>query len=476
MKTAKYIIIGAMMTVIGAPVMAQNATSAVEQATQIIKSQAADKDRDKQVTAVFKTVKKDAKAVAGIGRAYLDAKDFDNADKYADLAIKANKNCAAGYVLKGDICVMKDDGGAASSWFENAITLDPQDPEGYRRYAQINAKADPEGSIEKLEKLRTIDPSYPVDLVAAEIMSKTNNTDWAIEYYSKASLNQMENYQLAEYSMLLFLKQKYDESLKVSSFGNNKFPRYGSLNRLTLFNNVNLEKYEDAIKYGDRLFNASDDVKYSALDYINYGTALQKLKKNDEAIAMFEKVANNRTFEMTQRVSVYKNLSDVYKSMGDYPKALEYYEKYVKGQPQMTANIKNGLAQLYRTMAVDENTTPEQKQELVAKADKVFEEIAKEFPTFEQSVTAQRAKLPFILDPEDKAGAAKPHYDKLIEIINGLDSKDASDLSQLKQALSYNIVYFVKVNEDIAKAKEYATKLLEIDPENPMAKQVSELQ
>ena len=476
MKTAKYIIIGAMMTVISAPVMAQDATSAVEQATQIIKSQAADKDRDKQVAAVFKTVKKDAKAVAGIGRAYLDAKDFDNADKYADLAIKANKNCAAGYVLKGDICVMKDDGGAASGWFENAITLDPQDPEGYRRYAQINAKADPEGSFEKLEKLRTIDPSYPVDLVAAEIMSKTNNSDRAIEYYSKASLNQMENYQLAEYSMLLFLKQKYDESLKVSSFGNNKFPRYGSLNRLTLFNNVNLEKYEDAIKYGDRLFNASDDVKYSALDYINYGTALQKLKKNDEAIAMFEKVANNRTFEMTQRVSVYKNLSDVYKSMGDYTKALEFYEKYVKGQPQMTANIKNGLAQLYRTMAIDEKTAPEQKQELVAKADKVFEEIAKEFPTFEQSVTAQRAKLPFILDPEDKAGAAKPHYDKLIEIINGLDSKDASDLSQLKQALSYNIVYFVKVNEDIAKAKEYATKLLEIDPENPMAKQVSELQ
>ena len=475
MKTAKYIIIGAMMTVISAPVMAQDATSAVEQATQIIKSQAADKD--KQVTAVFKTVKKDPKAVAGIGRAYLDAKDYDNADKYADLAIKANKNCAAGYVLKGDICVMKDDGGAASSWFENAITLDPQDPEGYRRYAQINAKADPDGSIEKLEKLRTIDPSYPVDLVAAEIMSKTNNTDKAIEYYSKAGLDKMENYQLAEYSMLLFLKQKYDESLKVSSFGNNKFPRYGSLHRLSLFNNVNLEKYEDAIKFGERLFNASDDVKYTALDYINYGTALQKLKKNDEAIKMFEKVVDTRTFDMDTRISVFKNLSDVYKSMSDYPKALEYYEKYVKGnQGKMTANIKNGLAQLYRTMAIDENSTPEQKQEAIAKADKVFSEIAEEFPAFNQAVTAQRAKLPFILDPEDKAGAAKPHYDKLIEIINGLDSKDASDTKQLKEALSYNIVYFIRVNEDIPKAKEYAAKLLEIDPENAMAKQVSELQ
>ena len=463
------------MTVISAPVMAQDATSAVEQATQIIKSQAADKD--KQVTAVFKTVKKDAKAVAGIGRAYLDAKDYDNADKYADLAIKANKNCAAGYVLKGDICVMKDDGGAASSWFEQANYFEPSDPEGYRRYAQINSKSDPEGSIAKLEKLRSIDPSYPVDLIAAEIQSKAGNADAALEYYSKVSLDKMENYQLADYASTLFLKNKYDESLKVSSFGNNKFPRYGSLNRLSLFNNVNLEKYEDAIKFGERLFNASDDVKYTALDYINYGTALQKLKKNDEAIKMFEKVVDTRTFDMDTRISVFKNLSDVYKSMSDYPKALEYYEKYVKGnQGKMTANIKNGLAQLYRTMAIDENSTPEQKQEAIAKADKVFSEIAEEFPAFNQAVTAQRAKLPFILDPEDKAGAAKPHYDKLIEIINGLDSKDASDTKQLKEALSYNIVYFIRVNEDIPKAKEYAAKLLEIDPENAMAKQVSELQ
>lgn len=475
MKTAKYIIIGAMMTVISVPTMAQDATSAIEQATKIIKSGA--EDKDKQVTAVFKTVKKDAKAIAGIGRAYLDAKEYDNADKYADLAIKANKNCAAGYVLKGDICVMKDDGGAASSWFENATTLDPQDPEGYRRYAQINAKADPDGSIAKLEQLRSIDPSYPVDLVAAEIQSKAGRADAAIEYYSKVDLDKMEDYQLADYASTLFLKQKYDESLKVSSFGNNKFPRYGSLNRLSLLNNVNLEKYEEAIKFGDRLFNSSDDVKYTALDYINYGTALQKLKKNDEAIKAFEKVVNTRTFDMEQRISVFKNLSDVYKSMGDYPKALEYYEKYVKGnQTKMTANIKNGLAQLYRTMAIDENSTPEQKQEAVAKADKVFSEIAEEFPAFKQAVTAQRAKLAFILDPEDKAGAAKPHYDQLIEIINGLESKDASDVAQLKQALSYNIVYFVKVNEDIAKAKEYAAKLLEIDPENAMAKQVAELQ
>ena len=463
------------MTVISAPVMAQDATNAVAQATEIIKAGAP--DAAKQVNAVYKTVKKDAKAIAGIGRAYLNAKDFENADKYADLAIKANKNCGDGYVLKGDICVMKDDGGAASSWFENAIMLDPQNPEGYRRFAQVNSKADPEGAIAKLEQLRSIDPSYPVDLIAAEIQAKANNNDAAIEYYSKAKLSTFENYQLADYSMLLFLKQNYEKSLEVSQYGNQKFPRYLSLNRLSLFNLVNLDRNEEALKYADRLFNASDDPKYTALDYINYGTALQKLKRNDEAIAQFEKVLSDRGIEASQKVAVYKNISDIYKSMSDYPNALAYYEKYIKGnQGNMTANIKNGLALLYRQMALEENATPEQKEEAIKKADNVFAEITKEFPAFEQSVTMQRAKLAFILDPQDKAGLAKPHYDKLIEIINGLETKEAADLSQLKQAYQYNMVYFIQVQEDIPSAKEFASKILEMDPENAMAKQVSELQ
>ena len=65
MKTAKYIIIGAMMTVISVPTMAQDATSAIEQATKIIKSGA--EDKDKQVNAVFKTVKKEAPENAPAG-------------------------------------------------------------------------------------------------------------------------------------------------------------------------------------------------------------------------------------------------------------------------------------------------------------------------------------------------------------------------------------------------------------------------
>lgn len=472
MKTVKYFLVGALMTVISAPVMAQS-DDIVSQATEIIKSKS--EDADKQVKNLVKPFKKDAKTLAAVGRAYLGVKNFEQADIYADLAIKAGKNVAAGYVLKGDICVLKDDGGAASGWFEQAIYFDPKDPEGYRRYAQINSKTDPKGSIDKLEALRSIDPSYPVDLIAAEIQSRAGNADAAIGYYSKVDLSKMKNYELTDYSMLLFLKQKYDESLKVSNFGNEKFPRYASLNRLSMFNNVNLEKYEEALVYAHRLFNESDSAKFSYLDYINYGTALQKLKKNDEAIEVFKKIVEDPNVDAADKVSSYKNLSDVYKSLGDYNNALAYYEKFVAGQEKVTANVRNGLALIYRSMALEENATPEQKAEAIKKADEVFGQIAAEFPNFEQSVTAQRAKLAFILDPEDKAGLAKPHYDKIIELINALDQKDESDNRLLVEAYTYNMVYYLKTKDDVATSKEYAHKILAIDPSNAMATQVAGL-
>ena len=115
------------------------------------------------------------------------------------------------------------------------------------------------------------------------------------------------------------------------------------------------------------------------------------------------------------------------------------------------------------------------KAEAIKKADEVFGQIAAEFPNFEQSVTAQRAKLAFILDPEDKAGLAKPHYDKIIELINALDKKDDSDNRLLVEAYTYNMVYYLKTKDDVATSKEYAHKILAIDPSNAMATQVAGL-
>ena len=136
MKTIKYLFIGALMTVISAPAMAQ---VSVDDALKAIKSSNASnaKETEKTVKQAYKTVKKNAEEVAKIGRAYLDIKDTLNAKNYANLAIKANKSSAAGYILLGDIEVLNDNPGDAASWYQQATHFDPTNAEGYKKYAFI---------------------------------------------------------------------------------------------------------------------------------------------------------------------------------------------------------------------------------------------------------------------------------------------------------------------------------------------------
>lgn len=472
MKKIKYMFIGALMTVISAPVMAQtDAASIGMEATKIISSVSDAKLQAKQIDALAKPFKKDAKALANIGRAYMAVKDFANADKYADMAIKANKNSAEGYVLKGDICSLQDDGGAASTWYEQAVYFDPKDPEGYRKYAVINSKTSPSVAVAKLEELRAQRPDYPVDLIAAEIQSRAGKLDAAISYYDKVDKSQMKDYQLTDYALDLFLKQNFEKSLSVSSYGNEKFPRYGALNRLTMYNQVNLKNYEEAVKYGDRLFNESDSAKFNAIDYQNYGVAKQSLKLYDEAVAAFSTVLALDDVNEDTKNDLRKNISDAYKEKGDYAQAGEWYGKYldVKKAKGISAYDISNHAAIYTAQANDANTTAEQKTEALKKADEIYAMMAEKFSSVADFATLQRAHIPFMLDPEDKAGAAAPHYEKLIELINAKSDKNATDTKRLLESYNYLTVYYLKIANDLSKAKEYATLLQGIDPTNELA-------
>ena len=114
----------------------------VDELTKII---AENKNNPAATKAVVKNYmklnKKDAVAVAALGKAFLNLDDMTNATEYANLAIKANKHHAAGYLLRGDIAVAKDNGGEAATWYQNAMLMAPNTPEGYIKYARIYSKS-----------------------------------------------------------------------------------------------------------------------------------------------------------------------------------------------------------------------------------------------------------------------------------------------------------------------------------------------
>ena len=92
MKAIKYFFAGALMLGISAQVMAQDIKSKIESISKIIVSNNGVGPAVKDAVKLYvKENKKDAVALAGLGRAYLDIKDQANALKYADRPSKPTR-------------------------------------------------------------------------------------------------------------------------------------------------------------------------------------------------------------------------------------------------------------------------------------------------------------------------------------------------------------------------------------------------
>ena len=94
------------------------------------------------------------------------------------------------------------------------------------------------------------------------------------------------------------------------------------------------------------------------------------------------------------------------------------------------------------------------------------------YPNYKNYCNYMRGQINANLDPDSKQGLAKPYYEELASSLESKAERNNSEVSMMKQAYLYLIVYYFNVKQDKASAKTYATKMLTIDPENEIAKQV----
>ncbi len=470
MKQLKYVLVGALMLGINAPVMAQEDNKTViESITKVIKSNSS--DAEEQVKAVFKKNKKNPEVLVGIARAYFEQKDTAKARVFADFANKAAKyKCAQAYVLLGDISAMGEDGGTAAQHYQQAISFDPKNPEPYYKYANVYRKVSPTVAVMKLDELRKQRPDVAVDALAGRIYYMSNEFDKAITSYKKADISKMEERDITEYAMALYFKQRNQESLEVVQYGLKKKPRDAAFNRLAFFNSTDLKNYDQALLYADALFNKSDSAKFSYFDYTYYGNALNGAKKYDEAIDMFKKALEQEFDSKDKKAGVIKTLSDAYSSQEKYEDAIKYYEEYLNTYSTPTATDYAGLPQLYYYKASKEQG--DAMKASLKKSDELYGQLAEKYQDAIEYATFWRARVNNAMDNEQKEALAKPYYEKLIEVYSTRTELNNSDKARLKESYLYLISYYARVVDDMTKAKECATKLLEIDPENETAKVV----
>ena len=168
MKTMKYLLMAVLTAGFSTAAMAQDGSKAdVDAVKKIISSKPA--DLEKQIKPYYKANKKNAENLVAFGRAFYEAKDTANARVYANYALTVTKyKCAPAFILLGDIEALTDDtnaGGMAAQYYDQAITADPKNPDGYYKYALVYRKINPKMAAQRLDELKVQRPDVEVDAI-----------------------------------------------------------------------------------------------------------------------------------------------------------------------------------------------------------------------------------------------------------------------------------------------------------------------
>ena len=465
MKAVKYLVAGMLMMGLSAPVMAQevNYKDMLKPIETTLKAGNTNpKELEKTLKDYQKEFKKDPKALVALGNILAMNKQYDQANAVADAVIAKYKNYGDAYILKGDIYAMQDNGGEAATWYGQCMTMDPKNPQGYISYSNVYRKIDPAASADALNKLREINPDYPIEAEAGHNFFSAGNYDKAYEYFSKAKPSTLEEYTQYEYAFTAYILNKKEESLNLCNSGIQKYPKDAAMRILALRAAVDLQKYDVALEQANTIMN-TDSIKKNASIISYYGLALAGNKQYNEAIAQYQKALEMKADDPKP----LQYISEAYKAMGDEDKALEYNQQYMDKNPNAAPTDFMKLAEIYVNKAKKD---PKTKAENIDKAIAVYAKLAEKYPTLKPFAKLQEGNTAFQNELDDKA---IPAY---TEVINELEAKqcDADEISYLKQAYQYMGFIYTYDKQDFDTAKPYFDKLLKLDPNNKIAKDAFE--
>ncbi len=465
MKAVKYLVAGLLVMGLAAPAMAQevNYKDALKPIETTLKSgNIDDKVFAKDLKEYQKTFKKDPKALVALGNALVINKKYDDANAVADAVIAKFKNYGDAYILKGDIYAMQDNGGEAATWYGQCMTMDPKNPQGYISYANVYRKIDPEASAEALNKLREINPDYPIEAENGHNYYTIGNYDKAYENFSKAKHSTMEEYIFYEYCFTAYVLNKKDEALTLCKEGMQKYPKDTAFQILAMRSAVDTQKFDEALQYATAIMN-NNDVKKNSSIYSYYGLALAGNKQYDQALEQYNKALEVSKAENKEDYKPYQYISEAYKSMGQEDKAIEYSQMYMDKNPNVAPSDYVKMAEIYNAKAQKGGAD---KAANVDKAINVYNAFAAKYPQLKSYADLQAANIAFQNEMDDKA---LENYQKVIDEVEN-KQYDEDEKGYLMQAYKNAGYIYWSSKNDLEKAKPYFEKLIRLDPNNSLAK------
>ena len=463
---------GALTLGFSASVMAQDGSKAdVAAVKNIISSKPA--DLDKQMKPFYKANKKNAENLVAFARAFFEARDTANAKTYAGYALQATKNkCAPAYILLGDIEALYDNGGAAAAQYDQAIYADPSLIEPYYKYALVYRKIDPRGAAAKLDQLKQNRPDVSVEAIKGHIFMLADDRKSAYNEFKKVPVSQIDPDYLNEFARASYFGGHFDDALSACEEGLKHKPNNPAFTRLAMFSNYELKNYDAAKGYLQKYFHEIDSVKFS--EYDHYYAALIHEALGDKANAKdsYQKaldLVDEQSF--IKRWNILKAMSDSHLKDADYDNAIKYYQQFLSEKPETKVDDYEALAGIYSKYGEADEA---RKAEMTNKAADVYGDIAEKFPVQKAYATYKRAELKNKLDNNMEKRLAKADYQQVVDLLMNKADRSKSENTMLKYSLHY-LMFGSYLDKNIAGAKDYAEKILTIDPEYKPALEIQGL-
>ena len=466
MKAIKYLVMGALTLGFSTSVMAQDGSKAdVDAVKKIISSKPG--DLDKQMKPYYKANKKNAENLVAFARAFFEARDTANAREYANFALQASKNkCAPAYILLGDMEALYDNGGAAAAQYEQAIYADPKLVEAYYKYALVYRKIDPRGAAAKLDELKIARPDISIDALKGHIFMLADDRKSAYNEFKKVPVNQINPDYLNEFARASYFGGHFDDAVIACEEGLKHKPNNPAFTRLAMFSNYELNKYFNEID--------KDSVKYSEYDHYYAALIHEALGNKDNAKDSYHKaleLVDEKS--IIKRWDILKTLSTSHKKDGDLENAIKYYNEFLSCKPEVKVDDYETLADIYSTFA-KETTDAAVQKDLYKKAADAYTIMAEKFPVQKAYASYKRAEVINKTDKDMAGRLAKADYQQVVDLLSEKADRSKSENTMLKYSLHY-LMFSAYLDKNIAGAKEYAAKILTIDPEYKPAQEIQNL-
>ncbi len=415
-----------------------------------------------------KLEKKNALVSVSIARAYYNADPVRYAaeiEKAMTKARKDSKNQAPSiYVFEGDQLMDQQNYGDAAARYENAITFDPNNPEGYVKFANAYFNVNKDFGINKLKEYLDAHPQSA--MVQRELAEKYFLADrWkaASELYGHYITNPNHFPEdKARYSVLLYWGEDYPQSLSIAQEILASDPGNFLMQRLQFLDQAAMGDYQAAVDNARAFFDNNAGANFTIKDYTTYGDALAELGQDSLAVVQYETAAR----AYPENPDLLKNLSTIYSRNHQYAESADAYGAYLATQENPSLTDLFGMSGRYLNAAVYA-PTHDQARELADKGAAYVNTVLERTSEISPVMYQRLARL-YVAGNDKKPDAqAIEAYDKMIALLDqdpaNMDPANPNNgLNLYKEAYAFEQAY-ASANGDREGTEKWGQKYAEVN-------------